>query len=66
MGTNRYELLNLCLALVIAELQQYEIPLRISARLLNRLNLDHLRDRLDKLEADHIDDLVIMIQHAAI
>ena len=61
MGTNRYELLDLCLALVIAELQQYEIPLRICARLINRLNLDHLRDRLDKLKAYHVDDLAIMI-----
>ena len=61
MGTNRYQLLDLCLALVIAELQQYEVPLSICARLLNRLNLDHLRDRLDELEADQIDDVILMI-----
>ena len=33
----------------------------ICARLLNRLNLDHLRARLDELEADQIDDLHILI-----
>ena len=43
------------------ELQQYEVPLSVCARLLHRLNLDHLRDRLDELEADQIDDLIIMI-----
>ena len=61
MGTNCYRLFDLCLALVIAELQQQVIPLSICAKLLNRLNLDHLRDRLDELEADQIDDLVIML-----
>ena len=61
MGHNRYRLTDLCLALVIAELQEYEIPLSICARLLNRLNLDHLRDRLDELEVDQIEDLIIMI-----
>ena len=61
MGHNRYRLIDQCLALVIAGLQQYEIPLSICARLLNRLDLDHLRDRLDELQADQIDDLVIMI-----
>ena len=61
MGHNRYRLIDLCLALVIAELQQYEVPLSICARLLNRLNLDHLRDRLDELEADQIDDVIVMI-----
>ena len=61
MGTNRYQLLDLCLALVIAELQKYEVALSICARLLNRLNIVHLRDRLDELEADQIDDLIIMI-----
>ena len=61
MGHNRYRSLGLCLALVVAKPQQYEIQLNICARLLNRLNLDHLRDCLDELEADQIDDLVIMI-----
>ena len=61
MGHNRYRLIDLCLALVISELQSYEIPLSICARLLNRLNLDHLRDRLDELEADQFDDLHILI-----
>ena len=61
MGHNRYRLIDLCLALVIAELQQYEIPLSICARLLNCLNVDYLRDRLDALEADQIHDLIIMI-----
>ena len=61
MGTNRYKLLDLCLALVIAELQQCEIPLSICARSLNRLKLDHLRDRLDELEADQIYDLSLMV-----
>ena len=51
MGHNRYRLIDLCLALVIAELQKYEILLSICARLLNRLNLDNLRARLDELEA---------------
>ena len=54
MGANRYKLLDLCLALVIAELQQCEIPLSICARLLSRLKLVHLRDRLDELEADQV------------
>ena len=62
MGHNRYLLIDLCLALVIAELQEYEIPLSICARLLNCLNLDHLRDRLEELEADQIDDRLIMIR----
>lgn len=61
MGHNRYRLIDLCLALVISELQSYEISLSICARLLNRLNLDHLRDRLDELEADQFDDLHILI-----
>ena len=61
IGHNRYRLIDLCLALVIAELEQYEIPLSICARLLNHLNLDHLRDRLDQLEADYIEDLIIMV-----
>ena len=61
MGHNRYQLLDLCLSLVICELQAYEIPLIICARLLNRLNLDHLRDRLDELEADQIDALHFLI-----
>ena len=60
MGHNRYRLIDLCLALVIAELQKYEIPLSICARLLKRLNLDHLGDRLDQLEADQIDDCIIL------
>ena len=29
--------------------------------MLNGLNLDYLQDRLDALEADQIDDLIIMI-----
>ena len=61
MGFNRYQLIDLCLALVISELTAYEIPLSICARLLNRLNLDHLRDRLDELERDVIDDVIVMI-----
>ena len=61
MGHNRYRLIDLCLALVIAELKQYEIPLSICARLRNRLNVDYLRDRPDVLEADQIHDLIIMI-----
>ena len=61
MGYNRYKLLALCLALVIAELKQYKIPLSLCARLMSRLNLDHPKDRLDELEADQIDDLVVMI-----
>ena len=61
MGHNRYRLIDLSLALVIAELQQYEIPVSICARLLNRLNLDHLRDWLDQLEADQIEDLIVMV-----
>ncbi|HBX27187.1 MAG TPA: hypothetical protein DEF72_07130, partial [Gammaproteobacteria bacterium] len=61
MGHNKYRLLDLCLALVISEQQQYELPLSICARLLNRLNLDHLRDRLDELEADQIEDLIVMV-----
>ena len=61
MGHNRYRLLDLCLALVISELTAYEILLSICARLFNRLNLDNLRDRLEELEADQIDDLIIMI-----
>ena len=61
MGHNRYRLIDLCLALVISELQQYEVPLSICARLLNRLNLDHLRDRLDELERDVIDDVIVMM-----
>ena len=62
MGHNRYLLIDLCLALVIAELQEYEIPLSMRARLLNCLNLDYLRDRLEEQEADQIDDLLIMIR----
>ena len=61
MGHNRYRLIDLCLALVISEITAYEILLSICARLLSCLNLDHLRDRLDELEADQIDDLIIMI-----
>ena len=61
MGYNRYKLLDLCLALVIAELKKYKIPLSLSARLLSRQNLDHPKDRLDELEADQIGDLVVMI-----
>ncbi len=61
MGHNRYRLIDLCLTLVIAELQEYEILLSICARLLNRLNRYNLRDRLDELEAYQIDGLIIMI-----
>ena len=61
MGHNRYRLLDLCLALVISELTKFQIPLGICLRLLNRLNLDQLRDRLDELEANQIDDPVFMI-----
>ena len=61
MGHNRYRLIDLSLALVIAKLQQYEIPVSICARLLNRLNLDHLSDWLDQLEADQIEDLIVMV-----
>ena len=61
MGRNRYRLINLYLAWVISELQAYEIPLSICTRLLKRLNLDHLRHRLDELATDQIDDIIAMV-----
>ena len=46
---------------MISELQAYEIPLSICTRLLKRLNLDHLRHRLDELATDQIDDIIAMV-----
>ena len=48
MGTNRYKLLDMVIAIIVSELMQYEIPSSVCARLTNRLNLDYLEDQLDK------------------
>ena len=61
MGTNRYRLLDMVIAILANELMAYEIPSSVCARLTNRLNLEYLDDQLDKLEAGAIADLIIMI-----
>ena len=61
MGENRYSLGHIGLALVIAELQSYEIALPTCKRLIDRIDIEFFDDQVDLLQAGKINALIVMI-----
>ena len=61
MGQNRYKIIDFALALIVGELEQYELPTPVIKKLLDRLNLNYIEDQIDKLQIGEIPDLIICI-----
>ena len=60
-GSNRYNLLDLTLALVMGELRSYGFSTAVAADLVGRLNLEVLRAVLDEFVAGIADKLIICV-----
>ena len=60
-GRNTYDLVSFAVALIVAELKAYGIPLSGCGRLLSRIDLDLLGHCVAKLYLDEIEELIVLI-----
>lgn len=61
MGQNRYIIGHIGLALVIAELQKYEIALPTWKKLIDRSDIEFFDDQVDLIQAGKIKELIVLI-----
>ena len=60
-GRNTYDLTSFAVSMVVGELREYGLSLACCGRLMARIDLDHLRHMIDRLEIGEINELIVLI-----